>query len=54
MVLAPWAERWVHGWIGWLKDSTGGYTAGMCAMGGSLLIAVLLMLSLKFVVKAEL
>ena len=39
--------------IGWLKDLTGGYRAGMYAMSGALLIAVLLMLSLKFVVKEE-
>lgn len=39
--------------VGWLKDATGSYTAGMLAMAGTLVISALLTFSLKFVVKQE-
>jgi nitrate/nitrite transporter NarK len=39
--------------VGWLKDATGSYTAGMLGMAGTLVIAILLTLSLKLVVKEE-
>jgi MFS family permease len=39
--------------VGWLKDATGSYAAGMLGMTGTLVIAILLTLSLKLVVKDE-
>jgi MFS family permease len=39
--------------VGWLKDATGSYAAGMLGMAGTLLIAMLLTLMLKLVVKNE-
>jgi nitrate/nitrite transporter NarK len=45
-LVGPWV-------MGWLKDVTGFYAAGMFAMAAALLITVLLTLSLKLVVKEE-
>lgn len=45
-LVGPWV-------MGWLKDATGFFAAGMYAMAGALLITVFLTLSLKFVVKEE-
>jgi MFS family permease len=45
-VAGPWL-------MGWLKDATGSFTAGMCAMAGALMITTLLTLSLKFIIKEE-
>ena len=39
--------------VGWLKDATGSYAAGMLGMAGTLVIAMLLTLSLKLIVKDE-
>ena len=39
--------------VGWLKDATGSYAAGMLGMAGTLVIAMLLTLTLKLVVKDE-
>lgn len=39
--------------LGWTKDATGLFAAGMFALAASLLIAVILTLSLKFVIKEE-
>lgn len=39
--------------VGWLKDATGSYAAGMLGMAGTLVIAMLLTLALKLVVKDE-
>jgi nitrate/nitrite transporter NarK len=39
--------------IGWLKDATGLYAAGMLALGASLVVSVALTLSLKFVINKE-
>jgi cyanate permease len=39
--------------VGWLKDATGSYAAGMLGMTGTLVIAIFLTLSLKLVVKEE-
>jgi MFS family permease len=39
--------------VGWLKDATGSYTAGMLAMAGTLVISALLTVSLKLVVRQE-
>jgi MFS family permease len=39
--------------VGWLKDVTGSYKAGMLGMAGTLVIPVRLTISLKFIVKEE-
>ena len=39
--------------VGWLKDVTGSYAAGMIGMAGTLVFAALLTVSLKLVVKQE-
>jgi hypothetical protein len=39
--------------VGWLKDATGSYAAGMIGMAGTLVIAAILTLSLKLIVKQE-
>jgi nitrate/nitrite transporter NarK len=39
--------------VGWLKDVTGSYKAGMLAMAAALAIAALLTLSLKLMVNEE-
>jgi nitrate/nitrite transporter NarK len=39
--------------VGWLKDVTGSYKAGMLGFTVTLVIAILLSLSLKFVIKEE-
>ncbi|MEJ1978319.1 MAG: hypothetical protein WDN49_21495 [Acetobacteraceae bacterium] len=39
--------------MGWLKDATGNFQAGMLAMSAVLLGATVLTLSLKFFIKQE-
>jgi nitrate/nitrite transporter NarK len=39
--------------VGWLKDTTGSYDAGIAVMAGFMAVATLLALSLKLLVKAE-
>ena len=39
--------------VGWLKDTTGSYDAGIAVMAGVMAVATLLALSLKLLVKAE-
>ena len=39
--------------MGWLKDATGSYTAGLLAMAGFLVMSALFAASLKFVVRQE-
>jgi MFS family permease len=39
--------------VGWLKDTTGSYSAGMFALAVTLVVSALLTLSLKLVVKTE-
>jgi hypothetical protein len=39
--------------MGWLKDQTGSFEAGLLAMAGILMAAALLASSLKLVIKTE-
>jgi len=39
--------------MGWLKDRTGSFSAGLLAVSGFLLLATIFSVSLKFVVRKE-